>query len=173
MTQEEIDCKKVLDRVIKLLVGMMVILFVLAMLASCTTTEYVPVVHTNTEHHWHTDSVKEKDSTYHEKTTVIQQLDSAAMAKYGIQLKEAERAWLVQSRELEQRLMELEHLTARADTVHDSIPVPVPVIKPVPADLSWWQRTQMYAGDVLILCLLILLGYGCYRLWRVYRKFYT
>lgn len=171
MTQEEIDFKRAMDRVIKLLVGMMVILFVLALLASCKQIEYVPMIQTHDVHHWHTDSVKEKDSTHHEKTTIIQQLDSAAMAQYGIQLKAAERAWLIKTKELEWQLQQLERLTADRDSVHDSIPVPVPVIQTVEKELSWWQRTQMYAGDVLLIGLLILLGYGGYRLWKVFHFF--
>ena len=40
------------------------------------------------------------------------------------------------------------------DTVHhhhlDSVPVPYPVEKPVEKQLTWWQKTQMYAGDALL-----------------------
>lgn len=152
MTQEEIDCKKALDRVIKLLVGMMVILFVLAMLASCTTTEYVPVI----EHRTDTERIiqQQRDSVWlHDSVFVSVKGDTTWVEKWHTKYVEK----------------------LRIDTMYqskiDSIPVPVPVTKVVEKQLSWWQRTQMYAGDVLILCLLILLGYGCYRLWRVYRKF--
>ena len=145
--------------------------FGLFFLLSCGTTEYVPVVQTNTEHHWHTDSVKQKDSIYHEKETVIRMLDSAAMAKYGIQLKEAERAWLVQSHELEKRLMELEHLTAKADTVRDSVPVPVPVIKTVAAELSWWQKIRLILGDFVMLAIFGLAVYWGIRFYKAYKFF--
>ena len=135
------------------------------LLGSCTTTRYVPVVETHEQHHWHTDSVKQMDSVYHEKTTTIMQLDSAAMAKYGIQLKAAERAWLVKTAELERQLQQLERLTAERDSVHDSIPVPVPypVTVEVPAQLSWWQRFRMNAGGIALGLLAICVGYGIFR----------
>ena len=140
-------------------------------LTSCTTTKYVPVVQTNTEHHWHTDSVKERDSTYHEKTTTIMQLDSAAMAKYGIQLKNAERAWLVKTAELQRQIKRLEAMSLSKDSVRDSIPVPYPVIKEVPAELSWWQRLRIILGNFVILAVVALIGYWVWRLWRVYKFF--
>ena len=157
------------------LLMMIAFLFVVAVMAlvSCTTTEYVPVVQTNTEHHWHTDSVHEKDSTYHEKTTTIMQLDSAAMAKYGIQLKSAERAWLVRTAELQRQIERLEAMTASRDSLHDSIPAPYPVevIKEVPKDLNWWQQFRLWLGNILLVVLVAFTGYGAYRLWKVYKFF--
>jgi hypothetical protein len=82
------------------------------------------------------------------------------MARYGIQMQANQRAWLVLQREMEQRLRELEHMTAQRDTVHDSIPAPYPVevIKEVPAELSGWQRLKMKVGGAaIILCLLAFL----------------
>lgn len=43
----------------------------------------------------------------------------------------------------------------------DSIPVPYPVEKLVEKELSWWQKTQIYAGDFL---LVLILGFG---IWKV------
>ena len=149
------------------------VLFAVMALTSCTTTKYVPVVQTNTEHHWHTDSVKERDSTYHEKTITIMQLDSAAMAKYGIQLKTAERAWIVKTKELQRQIERLEAMSQSKDSVHDSIPVPYPVetIKEVPAELSWWQRVRLWLGNAVLLALLGVVGYYGWRLWRVFKVF--
>ena len=57
------------------------------------------------------------------------------------------------------------------DTIYqsrtDSVPVPYPVEKLVERQLSWWQRTQMYAGDVLLLLLLGGAVYGVLRLKRL------
>lgn len=155
------------------LIGFIVtmVLFAATVLTSCTTTKVVPVVQTNTEHHWHTDSVKEKDSTYHEKTTTIMQLDSAAMAKYGIQLKSAERAWIVKTAELQRQIERLEAMSLSKDSVHDSIPVPYPVVKEVPAELSWWQRLRIILGNFVILAVIAIAGYWVWRLWRVYKFF--
>ena len=122
----------------------------MAILSSCTTTRYVPVTETRTEHHWHTDSVRERDSTHTERETIIREVDSAAMAKYGIQMQTNQRAWLVLQREMENRLLELEHMTAQRDTVRDSIPVPYPVVKMVEKPLSWWERLRLNIFNVLL-----------------------
>jgi hypothetical protein len=119
-----------------------VALFVL----SCKT-EYIPVEMSHTEHHWHTDSIKEVDSVIHERHTTIMQLDSAAMAKYGIQLKNVERAWLVKSWELERQIEQLQKMSAIRDTVRDTIQVPYPVEK----KLSKWQQTKVDWGGWAIL----------------------
>lgn len=148
-----------------ILVAIIAALLICALLGSCTTTKYVPMTEQHTEHHWHTDSVKERDSIHTENTTIIREVDSAAMAKYGIQMQNNQRAWLVLQREMEARLRELEHTAATSDTVHDSIPYPVEVTKEVPAELTWWQRTQMYAGDVLLLLLI-----GGVAVWVIMRK---
>ena len=155
-----------------LVVGAMVG-FVIFFILGCTTTEYVPVVHTNTEHHWHTDSVRERDSIYHEKKTTIMQLDSAAMAKYGIQMENNQRAWLILQREMEQKLRELEHMTASRDTVHDSIPVPYPVetVKEVAAELSWWQNLRIWIGNIALMIFAAFVCYLGWRAWKVYKEF--
>ena len=133
------------------------VMFILTMgialfILSCKT-EYIPVESTHTEHHWHTDSVKEVDSVFHEKQTIIRQLDSAAMAQYGIQLKNAERAWLVKSWELERQIESLQRLTAIRDTVRDSIPVPVPVEK----KLTKWQQAKVDWGGWAMLGVLVII----------------
>lgn len=135
--------------------GIIVALLICALFGSCTTTKYVPVTQQHTEHHWHTDSVKERDSVHTENTTIIREVDSAAMAKYGIQMQANQRAWLVLQREMEQRLRELEHMTATHDTIRDSIPYPVEVIKEVPAQLTWWQQTRLHLANILLYLLLI------------------
>jgi hypothetical protein len=135
------------------IVDMLLIFAICLAFCSCgTQKELVPVVEQRTEHHWHTDSVKERDSVHTEHTTVVRELDSAAMAQYGIQLRQTERAWLVQSREMELRLRELERMTATRDTVRDSIPVPVPVevVREVPAPLSAWQQFRMRMGNIFL-----------------------
>ncbi len=151
---------EVIHRLAYALVAAAVGILLCALFSGCTTTKYVPVTEQHTEHHWHTDSVKERDSVHTENTTIIRELDSAAMARYGIQMQANQRAWLVLQHEMEQRLRELEHMTAQRDTVHDSIPVPYPVevIKEVPAELSWWQRLKMKVGGAaIIICLLAFL----------------
>lgn len=173
MAYDDSDRQRALKRVIKYLIIWLAVLMFFAWLTSCTTTEYVPVVQTNTEHHWHTDSVHEKDSTYYEKTTTIMQLDSAAMAQYGIRLEKAERAWLVKTKELQREIERLEAMSMSKDSVHDSIPVPYPVevIKEVPAELSWWQKLRLWIGNVGLLAILGFVGWFGVRLWKVYHFF--
>ena len=129
-----------------------------SLFVGCKNVEYVPVESSHTEHHWHTDSVKQVDSIYHEKETTIMQPDSAEMAKYGIQLKNAERAWLVKSWELERQIEALQRLTAERDTVHDSIPVPYPVEK----RLTKWQQAKVDWGGWALLVLIVLVVIAIY-----------
>ena len=138
-----------------------VIAIVLCLLfCSCTTTRYVPVNETRTEHHWHTDSVHQTDTIINRETTVIRELDSAAMARYGIQIGAMQRAWIVQSDRLQREVARLETLSQQCDTVRDSIPKPYPVevIKQVPRDLTLWQRIRQSVGDFAIFLLLIFVG---------------
>ena len=37
----------------------------------------------------------------------------------------------------------------------DSVPAPYPVIKEVPAELSWWQKTRLHIANILLWSLLI------------------
>jgi len=144
-------CMQVVAFIVMLIVG----LALCALFGSCTTTKYVPVTEQHTEHHWHTDSVKERDSVHTENTTIIREVDSAAMAKYGIQMQNNQRAWLVLQREMEQRLRELEHMTATHDTIRDSIPAPFPVEVKVPAELTWWQQFRIHLANILLYLILI------------------
>jgi hypothetical protein len=128
-------------------------------ISSCTTTKYVPVVETHTDHHWHTDSVRQRDSTHTERETVIRELDSAAMARYGIQMQANQRAWLVLQREMENRLRELEHMTAQRDTVRDSIPVPYPVTEYVERKMSGIDKFLISTGILSIISILIFAVY--------------
>lgn len=50
----------------------------------------------------------------------------------------------------------------RTDTIYqsrvDSVPKPYPVVKEVPADLSWWQRTRMFIGSAVLVAAVIAAG---------------
>lgn len=140
--------------------GVVLALVAIGMLmCGCKSIEYVPMPEVHEQHHWHTDSVHTTDSVIRVKETTIMQLDSAEMARYGVQLKSAERAWLVKTQELERIVAELMAKSEARDTVHDSIPYPVEVIKEVPAKVSGWQSGLMRVGFV---ALLLLLGIVCW-----------
>ena len=137
------------------LIGILSIMVALWFLCSCTTTRYVTVPEVHEQHHWHTDSVHKTDSVIHEKQTTIRELDSAAMAQYGIQIRQNEKAWMVSVAELRREVERLESMTADRDTVRDSIPVPYPVEKIVPAELSWWQQARIHLANILLYGLVI------------------
>lgn len=77
------------------------------------------------------------------------------MARYGIQMKDMQRAWLIETNRLQRELSELRQ--THTDTIHerDSIPYPVEVVKEVPAQPSWWQRFLMHVGGITSSLLLI------------------
>jgi PBP1b-binding outer membrane lipoprotein LpoB len=128
-------------------IGLMILVSLVGLLMTgCKSIQYVPVESQHTEHHWHTDSVHTTDSVIMEKTTTVMQLDSAAMAKYGIELKNAERAWLVKTAELERQLQKLSSIKADTVRIVDSIQVPVPVEK----KLTKWQQTCIDCGKLFM-----------------------
>jgi hypothetical protein len=53
-------CMQVIIYIVAIIVG----LALCALFGSCATTKYVPVTQQHTEHHWHTDSVRERDSVH-------------------------------------------------------------------------------------------------------------
>ena len=77
-----------------IIVGAM--LLVLMIFGSCTTTKYVTVPEVHEMWHHQTDTIHQTDSIIDRQTMVIREVDSAAMAEYGIQLKDMQRAWLVE-----------------------------------------------------------------------------
>ena len=142
------------------LIGILAVMVALWFLCSCETTKYIPVTSEHTEHHWHTDTVFQKDSVVKESLTTVMQLDSAAMAKYGIQLKSAERAWLVKTAEMERIINELMAKSDVRDTVRDSIPVPTPVevIKEVEKPRSWFEKGLIGVGIIAIMILTLFIA---------------
>jgi len=147
-------------RIAKWVVFVLMAILLIGTLYSCSSKERIVAVPEIHDHwHYHTDSVHHTDSIIHEKETTIMQLDSAAMAKYGITLQKAERAWLVKSKELERQIQQLMKLSQTKDTVRDSIPYPVEVIKEVPAKLSWWQGLLVRLGYIALAIVIIYLIY--------------
>ena len=142
------------------LIGILSIMVALWFLWSCSTTRYVTVPEVHEQHHWHTDSVHKTDSVIHEKQTTIRELDSAAMAQYGIQIRQNEKAWLVMSNELRREIERLEAMCADRDTVRDSIPKPYPVevIKEVPRQKTLLERAVFCAGLISIMILILIIA---------------
>lgn len=140
---------RMLWRLLILTLALTLAMCVMTLLESCQPMQKVvtvPEVHE--QHHWHTDSIKERDSTHTERETIIREVDSAAMAKYGIQMERNQRAWLILQREMEQRLHELERKSAQKDIVRDSIPKPYPVY--VEKQLTWYQNAKLKFSEIVI-----------------------
>ena len=146
----ESESGAVIKQIVKTLLVCLAFALLGWLLSGCTTTKYMPVTETHTEHHWHTDSVKERDSTHTERETIIREVDSAAMAKYGVQMQANQRAWLVLQREMENRLRELEHMSAHKDTVRDSIPKPYPVTEYVERKRTTFEWLLIIVGIAAI-----------------------
>ena len=154
MAYDEKDFNRALGKVIKWLVVWMVILFVLALLASCRQVEYVTVekVRTDTTYitKWQRDSIWLHDSIH-----VKEKGDTVLVEKWHTKYIE-----------------KMTHDTTYVAT-HDTIPDPFPVetIKEVPAELSWWQRLRIWIGNIGLLAILGVIGYYGVKLWRVYKFF--
>lgn len=147
----------------------LVLVALLCLLSGCTTTRYVEVpgpTHTEVRHT--RDTVEITDTLIDHKETIIREADSATLARFGIQISGMEKAWLIQTQQLQREINRLKE--AHSDTVHvtDSVPYPVevPVEKLVEKELTWWQRLRMQTGDIALIALALLLGYGVFRLWR-------
>lgn len=115
--------------------GIAVGLLFCALLGSCGTTKYVPVV----EHR--TDTVRvvqhERDSIYlHDSIYVSQQ-------------QRGDTVWLTTDRWHTQYRDRWKHDTLYQSRV-DSVPAPYPVIKEVPAELTRWQRARISIADILL-----------------------
>lgn len=125
-------------------------LWLAVLFTSCKEIEYVPVKEFHTEIEHHHDTIRERDSTYHEKSTIIREVDSAAMAKYGVQLKNAQRAWLVETNELREQIWKLERLREENINKSDTVPVPYTVER----KLNKWEQVKMdYGGFSMIVSL--------------------
>jgi hypothetical protein len=131
-------------------------------LAGCKSGESVvtvPEVH----EHWHhtSDTIRQTDSIIDRQTTIIRELDSAAMARYGIRLQGMQKAWLVENNRLQRELSELRQ--SKTDTVieRDSVPVPYPVIKEVKKPLNFFEKAMMGTGigsivGILFYCIILI-----------------
>ena len=143
MKDGERQVRRVLS-VLKVIAFGSLICLAITLIFGCKSIEYVPVESSHVEHHWHHDSVEIVDTFIKDKSTIIRELDSAAMAEYGIRLNNAERAFLVQVQEFEKQVKELKE--AKKDTAYIEKEVQVPV--PVERKLNKWEQFKMDYGAV-------------------------
>lgn len=120
-------CLSMVGVIVAAIVG----LLLCALLGSCTTTEYVTVEKVRTD-------------------TVVQtkvQRDSVIM-KDSIHV--TERGETIQIDRWHTRYLVKERFDTLYRATHDTIPQPYPVIKEVPAELTWWQQTRLHLANILL-----------------------
>ena len=132
-----------------------VVMMFAVVLAGCKPGENVltmPEIH----EYWHhtSDTTHQIDSFIDRQSTIIRELDSAAMAQYGIRLQGLQRAWLVESSRLQRELSELRQTKTDTVIIRDSVPVPYPVIKEVKKPLTMIEKGLMGTGIASIVGLL-------------------
>ena len=119
-------------------IGMIVLgLLLCALLGSCTTTKYVevPVVHNDTT----IITKHQRDSIWmHDSIMVSEKGDTVRIEKWH-------------TKYIEKQV----HDTLYQAKV-DSVPYAVEVIKEVPAQLTWWQRTRLHLFNMIGIALILI-----------------
>ena len=115
-----------------LVVGMLICL----LFGSCKSVEYVFVPQT------HTDTLivtkVQHDSIYINDSTVITEKgDTVTIEKWH-------------TKYVEKQVHDTTYVSKT-----DTIPVPYPVEKDVPAELTWWQQTRLHIANILLWALLV------------------
>lgn len=132
-----------------LLIAALICFVLMTMVAGCKQTEYVTVEKVRIDTTYITKH--QRDSIYIHDSTFVEKDDSIIKIEHW-HTKYIDRAV---------------HDTLYKYRV-DSIPTPYPVIKEVPRPLTWWQKTKMGAGVVL---LIILGGAAAFGITKLLRKF--
>lgn len=128
---------------------MLTIALVALATASCKQTEYVTVERVRNDTVRITRNIR--DSIYLHDSVLVKQYERGETV-----FVEKER-WHTRYRD--RLLMDTMYMSRT-----DSVPVPYPVKTFVERQLSWWQRMQMCAGDVLLLLLAGGAVYGAIKL---------
>jgi hypothetical protein len=119
-----------------------VVVVVVLALCGCKSVEYVPVI----EHHTDTliQTKVQHDSIYINDSTVITENgDTVKIEKWH-------------TKYVEKQVHDTLYIAK-----NDTVPQPYPVIKEVPAELTWWQQFRLHLANILIY---VLLGIGGYYL---------
>lgn len=113
--------------------------FVLIAMESCRSVKYVPVETIKHDSLYITQH--QKDSIYiHDSIYQKEKGDTVLIEKWHTRYIE---------KQVRDTLIQIQR---------DTIPQPYPYEVEVPAQLSWWQKTRMYIGEITIIALLVLLG---------------
>jgi hypothetical protein len=106
-----------------------------AVSTSCKSVEYVPII----EHHTDTliQTKVQHDSIYINDSTVITEKgDTVKIEKWH-------------TKYVEKQVHDTLYIAK-----NDTVPQPYPVVKEVPAELSWWQQTRIHIGGIVFWLLL-------------------
>ena len=112
-------------------------MIVCSFFTSCKSVEYVPVI----EHHTDTliQTNVQRDSIYvHDSISVTQKGDTIRIDRWH-------------TKYVEKQVHDTLYIAK-----NDTVPQPYPVIKEVPAPLTWWQQTRLHLANIM----LWLLGIG-------------
>ena len=124
-----------------IMVGSFIVaLLICALFNSCTTTKYVPVV----EHR--TDTLL-KYSTVRDSIYLSDSIYVSDFVRDDTVYKTIDR-WHT-------RYVERTSHDTLYQNRTDSIPVPYPVEKKVPAELTWWQQTRLHLANIMLYLLAV------------------
>jgi hypothetical protein len=136
LTDEERMLSGCLQSVVCMLAMVIGLILCVIIFGSCTTTKYVPVI----EHHTDTliQTKVQHDSIYINDSTVITEKgDTVKIEKWH-------------TKYVEKQVHDTLYIAK-----NDTVPQPYPVIKEVPAELTWWQQLRMHLGGILLFVALI------------------
>lgn len=139
---QKIDPWRVYDQIV---IALVAIELVALLFSSCATKRViVPEVHERIIHQH--DTIYHRDSVVSNNTTIIQQADSAMMARYGVRISRMDKAWLVQ-KNMDTRSASTVRFIMRIDSiVHDSIPKYVPKNVYVEKKEPWYEKVLVFLG---------------------------
>ena len=125
-------CMQVVTFIVMLIGG----LVLCALFGSCTTTQYVPVIEHKTDTVYQ-NKVKHDSIWQHDSVQIMIKGDSVTIDRWHTKYVSKE----------------VHDTTYISKT--DSVPVPYPVEKLVPAELTWWQQTRLHLANIALWALLI------------------
>ena len=110
----------------------------------------------------HTVVVNEKGDTVKERIVIYHEVEKESSIE-----KEEKEMWMQRFKQIDSLLQV--SLDKQAET--DSLLKEKQTEVEVPAELSWWQKLRMWLGNIMIGGILGLMGYGAFKLYKVYKFF--
>ena len=131
----ERDAADIKHLVIGIIMGLIACALI-TMCTGCTTTQYVPVIEHKTDTVYQ-NKVKHDSIWQHDSVQIMIKGDSVTIDRWHTKYVSKE----------------VHDTTYISKT--DSVPVPYPVEKLVPAELTWWQQTRLHIANIVLWALLI------------------